>query len=291
MTSSFLVFQNGKRVSGDFFLERLVSISKKEKSFAPEIFDLGIFEGLKAVDRKIQFEAEHLARLLQSAKTAGFVFDLNIQKIRKEIRGAFKTFCRQRPACGHGPVFIRLSLWGRNVFVMIGNRSHRPALYRKGVRLQTSPVLRTHPNASAAEVKTSAYLNSVMSFMEPAAPGIYEKIFLDTGGYVTESCVGNLFAVRGGKLFTSETHGILNGVTRRFVIKCARRTGIETTECPLTRHDLFNADEVFLTNASWEILPVAELDGRRIGRRVPGPVTSKLQRIFKPYANAKEPCL
>jgi branched-chain amino acid aminotransferase len=92
--------------------------------------------------------------------------------------------------------------------------------------------------------------------------------------------VGNFFIVKQTILHTPDTFGILNGVTRRFVIKCAQRSGLRVIETPLTRHDAFNADEAFLTNTSWEILPVAELDGRRIGTRVPGPVTLKLKRTF-----------
>ena len=75
--------------------------------------------------------------------------------------------------------------------------------------------------------------------------------------------------------------GILNGVTRRVVIECARKKGIPVTETPLTRHEFYNADEAFLTNTSWEILPVRMLDGRKVGQKVPGPLTLKLHELFK----------
>ncbi len=287
MKPSFLVFQNGKRIAGDVLWETLAVVPAQTDRHPPEIFDFGFFESMKTMNRKIIFEMEHLERLLQSARTAGSGRDWNMEKIRREVRNALESFYRECGGNKREPAFVRLSVWGRCFFVMIGYRRHNEALYRNGVKLQTSPVLRTHPNASPAEVKTSAYLNSVMAFMEPLAPEVYERILLDTNGYVTESCVGNLFAVKEGILRTPETYGILNGVTRRFVIKCAHQAGIKTAEMPLTRHDFFNADEVFLTNTSWEILPVAELDGRVIGARIPGPVTATLQRIFKTCAKER----
>jgi len=125
-------------------------------------------------------------------------------------------------------------------------------------------------------------------------------VFLDQQNFLTETRVGNFFIVKysrrdpvfaktktrslqgeGAVLLTPPEHLILNGVTRRIVIKCAFELGIKVRETPLTRHEFFNADEAFLCNTSWEILPVRELDGRVIGAGKPGPVTLKLHRHFK----------
>jgi branched-chain amino acid aminotransferase len=151
-------------------------------------------------------------------------------------------------------------------------------------------VRRSLSNASPPEAKTSAFQNGVLAALEPNPAGAYEDLFLDMNGYVTEVRIGNLFIVDAHALLTPPTAGILNGITRRVVIECARRAGIPVREVPLTRHDVYNAREAFLTNTSWEILPVSSLDGRKIGGAstdrptdgpVPGPVTAKLHRIFK----------
>ncbi|OQA40535.1 MAG: Branched-chain-amino-acid aminotransferase [Candidatus Omnitrophica bacterium ADurb.Bin314] len=135
-----------------------------------------------------------------------------------------------------------------------------------------------------------------------------DQVFLDGGNYLTETRTANLFLVKhriqprrldrfnlaglGGEspeLLTPPKHLILNGVTRRFVIKYTFAFGLTVRETPLTRHDFFNADEAFLTNASWEILAVRALDGRRIGKKVPGPVTTELHRLFKRRVQASCP--
>src|SRR5207237_1009643 len=126
--------------------------------------------------------------------------------------------------------------------------------------LRTSNVRRSLSHASPPQAKTSAYQNALLATLEPS-PG-YEWVFLDQSGFVTEVRIGNLFIIKGKMLATPPTTGILNGVTRRFVIELALQAGLKVREVPLTRHEIYNADEAFLTNTSWEILPVRELDGR-----------------------------
>ncbi len=133
--------------------------------------------------------------------------------------------------------------------------------------------------AAPPQAKTTDYLNALMATLDPS-PG-YEWVFLDRDGFVTEVRIGNLFIVKDGRLFTPPLTGILNGVTRRFVLECASLAGLETRERPLSRHEVYNADEAFLTNTSWEILPVREMDGRSTGKQIPGKITCRLHTIFK----------
>ena len=103
-------------------------------------------------------------------------------------------------------------------------------------------------------------------------------------GYVTEGTVSNLFFIQGKELVTAPAWaGILEGVTRSRVIRAARRMGVAVKEVPFTRHDLFNAEEAFLTNVLMGILPVRQVDGRRIGEKTPGPVTRKLMRALRSF--------
>jgi len=271
---SFVLYSNGKKIEDKISFQELIAE------------EVGIFESLRTYGDKIFREAEHLKRFMHSAKTAGVQVPEKTL-LSRELNLALKAFSREdRP---RHDLFVRLTLWRKQIVVMVGTRKHAESIYKTGVRLKTSPVKRTHSNASPAEIKTTAYQNSVLASLEPMDSKTYEWVFLDLNGYVTEVRIGNLFIVKAGALYTPPEPGILNGVTRRFVIECATWKKIPVSEVPLMRHDVFNADEAFLTNTSWEILPVCELDLRRIGQSLPGPITVKLQNAFK--QKVKHECL
>ena len=280
----FSLYSQGRRIKEDFLLRQF----HEEETF-------GVFESLRTYHGKIFREEEHLERLKESAKTMNVPTPIRISELKRELRTALEAFYGARPQKGSDPsredCFLRLTVWDGKIFVMIGQRRHSKSIYRTGVSLQTSPVRRTHPNAFSAQIKTTAYQNAVWASLAPSSAETYEWIFMDQEGYVTEVRIGNIFIVKGSdptnrfgvrpQLLTPPQTGILNGVTRRVVIKCALQLRLEIQERPLTRHEIYNAEEAFLTNTSWEILPISKLDGRRIGRKIPGPVTSQLHRAFR----------
>lgn len=268
---NFSLYSKGKEIKDRVTLSRFPGDS------------IGIFESLRTYRSGIFRLDEHLHRFLESAKTAGLPEPLpSLSQLRREILNAHRSFLKKKRI--DGDLFLRLTLWQGRIFVMIGGRKHADVLYQKGVVLQTSPVKRSPPYAAPAQAKTSDYMNAVMATLEPKPESVYEWLMLDTLGYITEVRTGNFFMIKNGIFFTPPTTGILNGVTRRFVIECARDLEISVKEVPITRHEIYNADEAFLTNTSWEVLPVQELDGRRIGKTVPGPITLKLHQIFKQKA-------
>lgn len=234
----------------------------------------GIYESLKVYHGVFFRMEEHLERFFDSAQTVG----LRVPRSRDEIAGEMKKALAES---GKKDAFVRLTLVKDEIFIIVSERKHSADLYKGGVLLKTATVRRKHSNQEFPEAKSNSCLNQVLATLEPAPPGNYEIIFLDSEGFLTEARIGNFFIVYRGKLFTPPPHGLLNGVTRRFVIECARLEKIPVEEKPLMRHDLFNAEEAFLTNTSWEILPIREVDGRRVGLKIPGVVTRKLQRIFK----------
>ncbi len=261
------IYSCGKEVSGElpFDLMRTEAV--------------GVFESMRAYHGKIFHEEEHLARLLGSAKTVGYRPLPEPHKLRRELNAALKAF--GRPEC-----YVRLTLWEGQTFVIAGSREHSKEIYEKGVALKTASFPRGGPSTFPWQAKASAYQQAVLASTEPHPDKIYDWVFLDHQNYLTETRVGNFFIVKnpprgGATLLTPPEHLILNGVTRRFVVKCALELGFRVQEIPLTRHEFFNADEAFLSNTSWEILPVRELDGRVIGTGRPGSVTSKLHRFFK----------
>ncbi len=241
---------------------------------------VGIFETLRAYKGVLFREEEHMERLLESAKTTGYTLRIDTKKLLKELKQSLKHY-------GEPEAVIRLTLYEKKAYILIGQRKLSGQLYQRGAVLQTSPVKRSHTNAGAPESKTSAYQNSVLAGLELRAENIDEWLFLDQEGYVAEVRIGNIFIInnkeKGKKpaLVTPPLHGILHGVTRRVVIECASSIGLNCIERPLTRHDIFCASEAFLTNTSWEILPVRCLDGRKIGKQIPGELTSQLHSVFK----------
>ena len=298
---NYKIYQNGREVTGEIPFD----LMRTEAS--------GIFESMRVYGGRILHEEDHLARLLESAKTTGYGSNSllrdskvngagpgslqtkkrcrgrsfpDLKELRKSLRGALR-------ACGEKECYVRLTLWEGQTFVIVGHREHPLEIYEKGVALKTASFPRGGPNTFPWQAKASAYQQAVLASTEPHPEKIYEWLFLDSRGVLSESRIGNFFIIKyrsthpGGVergdalLLTPPEHLILNGVTRRFVIKCALEIGIRVLEVPLTRHEFFNADEAFLSNTSWEILPVRELDGRAIGAGIPGPVTLKLHRHFK----------
>ncbi len=269
------LYSNGKKIKDQILLSR----------FDAEA--VGVFESLRTYKGRIFHLQEHLERFQDSIRTAG-AEKIPEAFLKEELESALAAFKKDFPKESKEDLFIRVTLWpygskdGGCLLVQITHRRHSPDLYKNGVVLRTSSVRRSLSHASPPQAKTSDYKNALMATLDPL-PG-YEWVFLDHEGFVTEVRIGNLFTVKKKTLFTPPATGILNGVTRRFVIESARQTGMNVKEIPLTRHDIYNADEAFLTNTSWEILPVRELDRRAIGRKVPGPVTLKLHKLFKKKA-------
>lgn len=252
---------------------------------------IGVFESMRTYHGRIFRLEEHLKRLNESCQTLNWNDKGLSTKIRQHLKRSLDHYGKLYPSLAHDDLFIRLSLWpieaapGLHSVILITQKKHAEKLYSSGVALRTSPVKRTHTNAASPQIKTSSYVNSVLASLEPRTEQDYEWVFLDADGFVTEVRIGNLFMVKNGELFTPPLRGILDGVTRRFVIECALQRKIKVYEDPLSRHDLYNADECFLCNTSWEILPVRSLDGRRIGREIPGNLTHLLQTVFHRKVN------
>jgi branched-chain amino acid aminotransferase len=293
------IYQNGKEVSD----RQAIALLRDEAA--------GVFETMRVYNGQVFLLEEHLQRLLESAKTVGYKPVPDLKGIRREISLAIAAFAK-----GDSPLIntsVRLTLLGGKMFVIAGTRATGEDLWEAGVALKTASFPRGKASAFPYQAKASSYQQAVLASTEPDPSGAFDWLFLDQGNYLTETRASNFFLVKyplqvrdlevsksrtwkgvGVELLTPPEYLILNGVTRRFVIKCARETGLKVRETPLTRHEFFNADEAFLTNTSWGILPVRELDGRAIGTEVPaggedrpaqpwrpGPVTVKLFRFYQ----------
>lgn len=231
----------------------------------------GCFETCRVRRGRVLRLEEHLRRLGSSMKTLGLA-GWDERAARAEAAGS---------ARGMEEGYIRLAVrrQGSPRFLVHRHAGQPyPADWEKrGIAVRTGPSRWPAGETGVAQAKMSERLSGVLARME--APESPEVLRIGAHGYLTEGTVSNLFLVREGRLATPPAWlGVLEGVTRARVMGAARRIRVPVEEIPVTRHDLFNAEEAFLTNVLMPILPVREVDGRKIGVSVPGPITRKLAK-------------
>jgi branched-chain amino acid aminotransferase len=175
-----------------------------------------------------------------------------------------------------------------SVIIIAGKiQLYPPGLYKKGMEIVTVPTTRNLHSALNPAIKSLNYLNNVMAKIEAANAGCEEAVMLNAEGFVAECTGDNLFIVQAGHLCTPPlSAGALYGITRRVVMDIATESGMSVSEPNLTRYDLFNAEECFLTGTGAELVPVVKIDGRIVGSGKPGPVTLKLVAQYRALTKA-----
>jgi branched-chain amino acid aminotransferase len=176
------------------------------------------------------------------------------------------------------------------VFIIASTiQMYDPIMYERGMKVVTASITRNHPNAMSPRIKSLNYLNNILAKIEAIDAGCLEAVMLNPEGYVAECTGDNLFIVTHGRLRTPGPHcGILEGITRRLILRLAQKHGIPTEECTLTRQDLYYADEMFITGTGAEVCPVTEIDKRMIGDGHPGVITKQLITDFRDHAKSGE---
>jgi branched-chain amino acid aminotransferase len=165
-----------------------------------------------------------------------------------------------------------------SVIIIAGKIQLYPTeLYQRGMEIVTVPTTRNLHSSLNPAIKSLNYLNNIMAKIEANNAGCEEAIMLNPEGYVAECTGDNIFIVKDGVLLTPPlSAGALYGITRRIVLDLAAQSGVKASELNLTRYDLFNADECFVTGSAAELVPVVKIDGRVIGTGKPGPVLASL---------------
>ena len=257
-------------------------------------YGLGVFEGIRCYDTQdgpaIFRLREHLQRFLDSARILGvqkFPYDLETLRhaVHETIIANGLSACYIRPLMfmAEGSLGLDLDELSPAVGIAVwewGAFLGEEAL-EKGVRAMVSSFTRHHPNVSMTKAKISGnYVNSVLAKTLAKRSGFDEAIMLDPGGFVAECSGENLFLVRGGEIYTTPRATILEGVTRDSIITLARDLGYSVIEEPISRDQLYIADEVFVCGTAAECVAVCEIDCRIIGEGRMGPVTQAMQRIF-----------
>ncbi len=241
------------------------------------------FETLRAYSGKIFCLEQHLDRLSDSCEGMGKSLPFKKEALGRWVKQALKeSACpgaRLRLSVhwnGAGEGFLLLMIWEF--------QRHPNTWYEGGVSLATTTVKRWTLRAQDPQIKSSTFVSGVMALLDQGERQAHELIFLNQSGYISEGTVSNILMIKGKCLLTpGVSSGILRGVTRNVVMELALKRDLEVRETFLSRHELYNADECFMTNTSSEVLPVISVDGRIIGDGKPGPWTKILANDFKAH--------
>lgn len=248
----------------------------------------GVFEGIRVYSGRVFKHREHIERLYESAKAILLTIPISPEEMIKAVEETVKAnnkidgYIRLIVTRGPGTLGLDPRKCDPQVIVIVDDISLYPReLYENGLAVITSSYIRNHPNALNPRVKSLNYLNNIMAKIEAIRAGCLEAIMLNHKGEVAECTGDNLFVVKGGILKTPPTDaGILEGITRNLVIGLAKKAGVPFLEASLTRHDVYIADEVFLTGSAAEVIAVTKVDERTIGSGKQGPITAKLREAF-----------
>jgi len=249
----------------------------------------GVFEGIRSYSGRVFRLKEHIRRLFDSANGIRLAIPLAADELAKAVadtlqaNGLKDAYIRVVVTRGVGTLGLDPNRCQSPTVFIITDKIvlYPPELYENGLEIITAATMRNHPNAVNPRLKSLNYLNNILAKIEAIDAGTLEAVMLNHQGFVAECTGDNLFIVRDGVLFTPPiAAGILEGITRDEIIAIAGDFGIKVREENLTRHDLYVADECFLTGTAAEVVPVVRIDKRTIGVGHPGPVTRRLLEAF-----------
>ncbi|MDD5435555.1 MAG: branched-chain-amino-acid transaminase [Nitrospira sp.] len=250
----------------------------------------GVFETLRAYKSVIFRCDEHISRLFESANAIyiklPFTKDYLKEALYKTLRenNLNNAWLRLTITRGESAPGLDIEQCTEPTVVIIAREFNKypDSLYLKGLHAAVVTTRRMPPSALNPAIKSLNVLNNIMAKTEATGLGASEGIMLNTDGYVAEGTVSNIFIVKDGIIKTpSLDTGILNGVTRSVVINLAKEADIAILEQPFYPDELFNSDECFITNTSYEIMPVTTLNGQTIGNGRPGEITKRLIDLFR----------
>jgi len=253
----------------------------------------GVFEGIRVYNGRVFKLAEHMDRLYESAKTIMLDIPLPKKNLTKDVieivrlNGLKNAYVRLIVTRGAGSLGLNPFTCKNPQVIIIVDKIilYPPKFYKEGLTVITVGTQRNIAEAVSPRVKSLNYLNNILAKIEALNSGVPEAIMLNSFGFVSECTGDNIFTVKKGSIFTPSIYmGVLEGITRACVIDISRAAGIPVKPIVMTRHDIYNSDECFLTGTAAEIVPVVRADGRNIGAGKPGQVTRFLMKEFRRLA-------
>lgn len=273
-------------INGQIFDPEYAKISVYDHGL---LYGDGVFEGMRTYGGRVFRLRDHLDRLWHSAKAICLTIPMTMDEMAAAVDETVQ-------ASGIQDGYIRLVITrGAGTLGLDPNRTKDPQViiisdfitlydkqvYEEGLEIVTASTIRNHSAALSPRIKSLNYLNNIMAKVEGLQAGCVEALMLNHKGEVAECTGDNIFLVSGDRLLTPPVDaGILEGITRAAVIDLAKEDGIEVREMPLTRHDVYIADECFLTGSAAEVVPVVKVDSRVIGDGKPGKITQRLMERF-----------
>ncbi len=250
----------------------------------------GVFEGIRVYGGRVFLHQQHIDRLFESAKAIRLVIPMSPAEVIAAVEKTVKAnnisdgYVRLVVTRGAGSLGLDIRKTSNPQVIVIADTIslYPPETYTKGMNLVTASTIRNHPGALSSRIKSLNYLNNILARIEGTDAGMVEALMLNHKGEVAECTGDNIFIVKNRVLMTPGLDaGILEGITRNAVMQLAIEGGYEVRETSMTRHDLYVADEMFLTGTAAEVVAVVSLDGRKIGMGEPGPVTRDLLERFR----------
>jgi branched-chain amino acid aminotransferase len=278
---------------------RIIPVEEAKVSVFDRSFLYGdsLYEVVRTYEGKPFRLKEHLERMGKSATLCQMKLSQGLNEYHREILRSIDAY-RAQPGRECEDVYVRIvvSRGSGKIGFGLGNLE-TPTLYvilvepismfpnkpfDVGTKLQISSRVRNHPKALDPAMKSGNYLNSLLAYLTAADDGFDDALMLDQQGFLTEGTTYNLFYVNRGIVATSPLDvGILDGVTRRAVIHLCIELGIPCREVRYPKEYLFEADEVFVTSSLKEVMPVLDIDRKKINRGKPGPITARLREAFQ----------
>ena len=275
-------------VNGDYVRKSEAVISVYDSGFQ---HGDGVYEGIRTYGRKVYRLEEHLKRLYESCYTLG----IEVGKTKEEMIEIIKELIRRNIDAGFHDLHMRLQVTrgfkvqtGMHPTLNITSSSivicvdQKPPIFNKdGITLVTTWLKRYSPSYMDPKIHCCNQLNQIMAACEAIRQGADEAIMLDQNGFVAETNSTNLQMIKDGALILPTIDSQLPGITRATMIQIAKQLGMEVQERNVTVSEYYNADEVFICGTVGEVVPVKMIDGKKIGKQVPGPVTERFAEEYK----------
>ena len=250
----------------------------------------GVFEGIRVYEGNVYKLTEHINRLYESAHSIMLTIPHTKEKMQEiiietvEKNNFMSAYIRVVISRGTGDLGLDPRNCAEPTVIVIAESLaiYSNALYEKGLKLASVVNRRSSPDVLNPQIKSLNYLNNILVKLSSVQADADEALILNNQGYVTEGSADNIFIIKDGVIKTPPVYlGALEGITRSAIIEIAQENGYDLEEVPFTLHDVYIADEVFLTGTAAEVIPVVTVDGRRIGNGKPGDITNQLLKSFR----------